>query len=165
MHTFTIEINGHRFRLAPNQYPLYVCDHCHIAVEIRRKGDHEPMLASVPSCEEIRAQRLKQHPRKPEPDPEELEADAERLGWTIEDAKHWLAAIRKWRKAGKPVRSSARVKQILEAHCKPCKHYATEWGGRCRLCRCCVNASKMAQFNRLRMANLGCDDGRFGPDC
>jgi hypothetical protein len=158
-------INGHSFRLVEEPHPLYVCDHCHIAVEIRRKGDHEPMLASVPSCEEIRARRLERNP--PEPEPVELEADAKRLGWTIEDAKHWWAAVREWRRAGKPTRTNAQVEAILricagDATTPKCEHYVN---GRCRKCRCRVNTGKIPLFNKLRMATEGCPDGRFGPDC
>jgi hypothetical protein len=155
-------VKGHRFELLHGPYPLYQCLECRLAIEIRKKDDdHIKILEKYPSCEEIRARLLERHPREPEPDLEKLKADAERLGLTLEDVKHWWAAVVRWRRAGKPVRTDAKVAAILEV-CQSCKHFHN---GRCRKCRCRVNAGKIPLFNKLRMATEGCPDGRFGPDC
>jgi hypothetical protein len=93
-------------------------------------------------------------------DGEEEEADAKSLGLKVSDLRHWWRSIRRWRLAGKPTRTDDQVAHILTI-CPECEHYTDEWGGRCKLCRCRVNASKMAIANKARMGTEKCPAGKW----
>lgn len=81
-------------------------------------------------------------------------AEGEKLGWTLEDAKNWRLALRRWRQAGKPRRTDAEVIAILEI-CETCDEYHTN-EQRCGKCRCCVSRRGMAVFNKARLGTENC---------
>ena len=73
---------------------------------------------------------------------------------------HYVAAIRRWRKAGRPRRSDAEVDFLL-AICRACPLYDAD-KKRCRQRGCRATASKTALVNKLRMATESCPIGRWG---
>jgi hypothetical protein len=64
-------------------------------------------------------------------------------------------ALRKWNKAGRPVRSPEEIKEILETRCKGCDWYDKE-SERCKGCGCKVTEDGMAIFNKIKMATESC---------
>ncbi len=72
------------------------------------------------------------------------------LGWTAEDAKNWAAALWKWNKAGRPVRTDEEVQYIVWI-CEICDDYKLD-EKRCRICRCGISTDGMAIFNKARLA-------------
>jgi rRNA maturation protein Nop10 len=76
-----------------------------------------------------------------------------RRGWNYWSAK------RKWKKAGKPVRSDEEVEFILETLCKPCNEYTEH--DTCRLCGCPLNQDANALNNKIRMATESCPIGKW----
>jgi len=67
----------------------------------------------------------------------------------------WKEAVKKWREAGKPVRSDEEVNAILEQHCKACSWYDKD-KRRCKGCGCKVTDGGIAVFNKVRMATEHC---------
>ena len=67
----------------------------------------------------------------------------------------WKEAIRKWRTAGKPVRTDKEVKKILDTHCKNCSWYDKDQR-RCKGCGCKITDGGVAIFNKIRMATEHC---------
>lgn len=90
----------------------------------------------------------------------EAKAGAESLGYTWADAKHWMAAIVKWTKAGRPIRSDEEVEKIYREICKPCDQFADD---RCKVCRCGVKASGMSVLNKIKLATEHCEGGGKWP--
>lgn len=80
--------------------------------------------------------------------------DGAKLGWTTQDALHWMNALQQWRAAGYPTRTDGEVIAILEI-CQVCEEYKAD-EQRCRKCRCCVNDKHMAVFNKARMKTETC---------
>lgn len=78
---------------------------------------------------------------------------AERLGVTVSDAAHYLAALVRWTASGFPTRSPAEVAAIFAEHCGPCDHQVA---GRCARCRCRVSASGLPIENKIAMASEHC---------
>ena len=76
----------------------------------------------------------------------------------------WREAMKRWRAAGKPVRSDAEVARI-HAICVACDYYDSKREA-CKLCGCRCNKQSMAQFNKIRMATERCplDDPKWGMD-
>lgn len=57
----------------------------------------------------------------------------------------------KWEKAGKPVRSPERMKEIFDTHCFHCPYYT---GEKCNICGCLINLT--TGLNKLRWATTYC---------
>ena len=76
--------------------------------------------------------------------------------------RKWEKAIRKWRKAGKPVRNRVEVGAILII-CKNCEHYSKRLGvlGYCKLCGCNVSNTPIGELNKIRMATEKCPKGKW----
>jgi len=87
-----------------------------------------------------------------------LEPEAKRLGIAWEDVEHYAEAIRRWVIAGRPTRTQAEVKTIYAEHCEPCDDHID---GRCKKCRCCVNVSRIALVNKIKMASEHCPDEKW----
>lgn len=88
---------------------------------------------------------------------EMAKAGAEKLGITWDDARHYLAALAKWGKAGFVTRERAEVERIEREICKPCGEYRD---GRCKSCRCRVNKGP-ALVNKIAMATEHCKKGKW----
>jgi hypothetical protein len=71
-------------------------------------------------------------------------------------AMAWRAAVNKWKKAGKPIRSKEEVHNIVTDYCKKCDWYENN---RCRGCGCQVNEWSVAVLNKARMATEHCPKG------
>ena len=71
----------------------------------------------------------------------------------------WKTAIEKWRKAGRPKRSDAQVKTILEI-CKTCSWYDPD-KRRCKGCGCAVTNGGIAVLNKIRMASESCPQDKW----
>ncbi len=89
--------------------------------------------------------------------PPGLRPAAGKLGISTTDIKHYVYALACWTAAGMPTRKQAEVER-LEAICRECGHYHK---GRCAKCGCCVNKSKVAVLNKIRMATESCPDGKW----
>ncbi len=89
--------------------------------------------------------------------------------------KRYAKAIRKWNKAGRPVRTDREVADIYFAHCLVCDHYDAEKGV-CRLCGCkvCGREGRVFSFfgvelptkakamlNKIRMATEHCPNRKW----
>jgi hypothetical protein len=72
--------------------------------------------------------------------------------------QRWSTAIRKWSKAGKPVRPLQEVCRIYRTVCQPCEHINAAKTA-CKICGCRVNESKQALVNKIRMATEQCPLG------
>jgi len=71
--------------------------------------------------------------------------------------KRWRTAVRRWKRAGRPIRSDREMAIIYWFRCRPCEHFQqTRRGGKCDLCSCRLNLGKRARLNKLRMATEGC---------
>jgi hypothetical protein len=94
---------------------------------------------------------------KPSP-PIDIEPAAERLGVTLDHAKHYAAALARWTAKGFPVRTQEQVVACL-AVCQggrdtaKCGEFT---GGRCKQCGCRVSASSIALVNKAKMATEDC---------
>lgn len=79
----------------------------------------------------------------------------------VERTKQYLAAKRKWKKAGRPVRSQGQMQTILEEKCKPCEHYIATGrsSGRCGLCGCKLNLT--GKRNKLLWGTEKCPIGKW----
>jgi hypothetical protein len=64
-------------------------------------------------------------------------------------------ALKRWQAAGRPVRDTEEVENILETHCKGCDWYDKD-SKRCKGCGCKVTAGSMAIFNKIKMATEHC---------
>jgi hypothetical protein len=90
---------------------------------------------------------------------ESAKAGAEKLGITWADARHYMAALAKWMKAGFPTRTDEEVERIVSiCQSNKCRGYV---GGRCRFCGCQVNTGP-AIVNKARMATEDCPKKRWG---
>lgn len=139
-----------------SRWPLYQCQVCRRAIEIRSGKTIEEVLQKFPPCGD--------NPPSPELpdfrqyDVQQTQAGAERLGITWDDAKHYAAAISRWAAAGFPVREQAEVEQIESELCQPCEHYRD---GRCKRCGCQVTQSRIALINKIKMATEKCPIGKW----
>ena len=100
-------------------------------------------------------------PHQQPPTTEDLAPAAERLGITPEHVAHYAQALAKWTAAGFPTRTQAEVEACLlicrgDSCREPCGEYAF---GRCRKCGCCVNKSKVAVVNKVKMRTEVCPMG------
>lgn len=69
-------------------------------------------------------------------------------------------ARKRWKAAGKPVRSKAEVQRINDTICVPCEHYDPTWKN-CRLCGCNLSRSTWALLNKIRWATEHCPIGKW----
>jgi hypothetical protein len=78
----------------------------------------------------------------------------------VRRALTYAQAIRRWERAGRPVRSDEEVAAILGEQCMPCTWYID---GSChhRNCGCRVNQNKTPLTNKLRMATESCPIGKW----
>ena len=74
---------------------------------------------------------------------------------------NFTLAIKRWVVMGRPVRSDARVLEILENHCHKCSMFDHEKQA-CKSCGCSVNKSSFPLGNKLKMATEECPLGQFG---
>jgi hypothetical protein len=106
-------------------------------------------------------------PKRNCPSPEAIKADAEseataragadKLGVSWSDARHYLAALAAWGKAGFPAREQSEVERIERELCRPCAEYLD---GRCKACGCRVTLGP-ALTNKIRMATERCKKGKW----
>lgn len=98
----------------------------------------------------------------PPPDPHItalLHEAAEKLEIAWDEAKHYAVALQRWAKAGYPVRDQAEVTRIDKiCQSNECKKYAN---GRCTVCGCRVNTSRIPLLNKIKMATEQCPIGRW----
>ena len=109
-------------------------------------------------CQYEHPKPLKELPFRPHcPNSPDLQPAAERLGISLADMGHYAHALARWTAAGFPTRDQAEVERI-EAICVACEHYRN---GRCKKCGCCVNKSRMAVLNKIKMATESCPVGKW----
>jgi len=72
---------------------------------------------------------------------------------------HYVRALSRWIKAGRPVRSEEDTKRIFETFCEPCEDYVE---GTCRHCGCRVNLMNAPLLNKIAMATEECPLGQWG---
>jgi hypothetical protein len=132
----------------------YRCMKCHVVQSVRTMRVCKPLhhgRTDLPAAE------------SPGELSEEQVTDAVRiLGYSYEDIKNWKAAVMRWWKAGRPLRSNAEVAAIL-ALCK--SNRCGKWNAeteRCRECGCHVNLSAWAPKNKARMGTESCPQGFWG---
>ena len=89
---------------------------------------------------------------------DEAKQAAAKLGITWADAKHYVQALLRWRAANYPTRTDEEVETCLAECTKPCEEYVN---GRCRMCGCCVNRSRIAVVNKARMRTEDCPLGKW----
>lgn len=77
-------------------------------------------------------------------------------------ARNWRDSIKRWKAAGKPVRSEADVERIA-AICQACDQYDAKWK-QCGLCGCFCRSKGRAEFNKPTMATEACPIGKWGLD-
>lgn len=97
------------------------------------------------------------HPNHPFPrrncdNPPDLRPAASALGISTANIKHYVQALARWTAASMPTRNQAEVER-LETICVACEHYRN---GRCARCGCCVNKSRVAVRNKIKMATENC---------
>jgi len=78
---------------------------------------------------------------------------AEKLGWKLEYARRYAAALKRWRTAGYPVRSPEDVHRVWDFYCEPCDERI---GNRCRLCGCRLGKGGLPIFSKIKMATEHC---------
>jgi hypothetical protein len=73
--------------------------------------------------------------------------------------------IRRWQKAGRPIRSDAEVERLYvlcSSQTEPCRFFKPPRKegkkGRCLLCGCRINIGRYGLLNKLRMATTSCPD-------
>lgn len=108
-------------------------------------------------------------PRRNCPKSPDITEAADKLGITGNDIKHWAQALARWTRAGFPKRPQPEVDRCLRicVNC-PTDNYVPDnpkctgeacrmkTGGRCKLCGCGVSKSRMAVFNKIKMATEDC---------
>jgi hypothetical protein len=76
---------------------------------------------------------------------------------TIGGCGRWLKAVRRWLKAGRPIRSDAEVEEIVTRLCPECPRGL--WRpkrGYCFKCGCRISRSRNGFLNKARMATEHC---------
>ena len=105
-------------------------------------------------------------PKQPKPPDEDFEEILEELGEENAEGHsliklwfRWQQAIKRWKKAGKPLRTDKEVEAILQI-CRGCDKYDKRLGlfGKCNGCGCGVNKSAWGSLNKIRMATEKCPD-------
>lgn len=99
----------------------------------------------------------------------EFDAALADMGLEVTDDEHrkslwrrWRSAIKRWKKAGKPVRTPEEMQVCLDI-CKTCEYYDKRIGvfGFCAVCGCNVSAVKVGQLNKIRMATESCPEKKW----
>ena len=72
----------------------------------------------------------------------------------LHNVKQYGAAIIRWIKAGRPVRSDESVQGIVRGICGKCRDFNPK--GYCKLCGCRINEDANALRNKARMATENC---------
>jgi hypothetical protein len=67
---------------------------------------------------------------------------------------HWRESIKRWKAAGKPVRSDEEVARLVVV-CQACDHYKPKWK-QCGLCGCFCRGRGRAEFDKPRMETETC---------
>ena len=115
------------------------------------------MLSHI-TGEDYRPETLQEESEREYQEQEDI-SEGEKLGWTLDDAKNWRQALRKWRKANKPTRTDGEVLSIVEM-CETCDEYHAD-ERRCGKCRCCISRKGMAVFNKARLGTESCPLGKW----
>jgi len=73
---------------------------------------------------------------------------------------NYARAVQRWIKAGRPVRDDARVAEIYDTKCRPCRHFDQN-RETCTICGCFVRRSASALRNKIKMATEHCPEGKW----
>ena len=73
---------------------------------------------------------------------------------------NYARAVQRWIKAGRPVRDDARVAEIYDTKCRPCRHFDQN-RETCTICGCFVRRSGSALRNKIKMATEHCPEGKW----
>ena len=74
---------------------------------------------------------------------------------TCEKAVHYVRALSRWIKAGRPVRTDEEIRYIHDVFCIPCERYDSK-GKTCQCCGCKVNISSVPLANKIAMTTERC---------
>lgn len=118
--------------------PRFRCPQCkqEVVVEV---GTPREVLAKMPPCS-----------GRPESSPPAFRRKRR--------IRRYRRAVKKWRAAGRPVRSPEEIKVIYAEHCQPCQHFNS---GYCEVCGCRVRRSGFALTNKIKMATEACELGKW----
>ena len=111
----------------------FVCFKCQRAVILT--GDDNTLKAILDTKSECLGKRRSPH-------------IATRIG-------NYTRAVQRWIKAGRPVRDDARVAEIYDTKCRPCRHFDQN-RETCTICGCFVRRSGSALRNKIKMATERC---------
>jgi hypothetical protein len=109
--------------------------------------------------------KAKAKAKKEEPVDPDFHIDLSELGVICTDAQglrslwqQWRTAIKKWKAAGKPVRTDEEMQACLAICLEPCEFYGIRLGtfGYCKVCLCNVNKLKFGELNKIRMKTEAC---------
>ena len=84
----------------------------------------------------------------------EITAAGEQLKWKPEHVARWAAALARWIKAGRPLRTDEEVAEIVVV-CKECDKYKAD-SGRCSLCGCKILTPGMAILSKAKLGTERC---------
>lgn len=73
----------------------------------------------------------------------------------IKKAKSFLQSRHEWIKAGRPMRTPEKIKELYNNVCKVCPHYLSS-GYSCDICGCYINEG--TSWNKLAWATTRCPD-------
>jgi len=135
----TYQSGGHAWveQYAPDAPRRFTCGRCRATVEF--EGDDSQLrnqLDNQPDCKAA-----------------EVSRSAGSEPTVSGKAKHYLSAVARWIAAGFPKRSDEEVDRIY-AVCQQCEAFHAD--GYCRKCGCCLNRSRHAMANKIRMATEHC---------
>ena len=131
---------------SPNGREARVCERCGTYLVNVGMETLEAVLARQPDCEGPRSgarTRPPVHPRG-----------------LVAKVRSYRKALRKWRAAGRPMRSYKEVERIYWKVCTICSQFSVE-KSTCKVCDCKVNRSKVAMLNKIRMATEWCPEGKW----
>lgn len=140
--SFTISQDGKR----------WACSRCGYSIDKNRVRGELPPKRDCTVSNIIRSLRIETH---------DLEQEAAGLGLSVNDVANWGDAVLRWILAGRPTRTDEEVAACLAECHIPCEEYVSQWGGRCKACRCRVNKGQLAVFNKARMATEDCPKGEW----
>ncbi len=118
-------------------------------------------IASAEAARQALKEAIKQAAEQERQQTEAVEL-GKSLGWTIEDAKHWAAALLQWKKAGRPARTDEEIDEAME-FCeedgiRPCEKHKN---GKCTCGGCSAIMRKMPIRQAARMGTVGCPAMRW----
>ncbi len=70
-------------------------------------------------------------------------------------AAHYVRALSRWIKSGRPVRSSEEIRCIFNRYCVSCERYESK-NGTCQCCGCKVNLGEVPLTNKIAMGTEKC---------